>query len=246
MIEAENISVQIANKKILDAKNVKIKAGKINVILGPNGAGKSTLLKCLTGLSSFEGNIFFGGKNLSDYSLEDLAKKRAVFSQSQSISFPFSAIEIVALGRSPYLQNRNLQQDEKIIKEVLEQVGAWHLKDRDFSNLSGGEQQRIHLARVLVQIWNQKNACLFLDEPTSALDLKHQHQILQIVKDLAAKNNLTICMIIHDINLAAFYADEVILMKDGKIFAFGSKKSTLTTKNLSKIFDIPESYFPQI
>jgi iron complex transport system ATP-binding protein len=246
MIEAQNICVKIGQKNILEVTNIKIKSGKINVILGANGAGKSTLLKCLTGINSCAGEILLDGKNLNDYSLVELSKKRAVFSQSQSINFPFSAIEIVSLGRSPYLSNRNLKQDQKTIEEVLREVDGWHLKDRDFSTLSGGEQQRIHLARVLVQIWNQKNACLFLDEPTSALDLKHQHQILQIVKKLAAKNNLTICIIMHDISLAAFYADEVILMKDGKILFNGEKKKKLNVQNLSEIFDVPENYLPHI
>jgi len=243
MIVAKNVSYNIGKKNLLNDVSASIELGKVTAILGPNGAGKSTLLKCLTGvLKPASGSVSLDNKGLHDYSLTQLSKKRAVLSQSNPISFPFTALEIVMMGRNPYVNNNYGNEDFATALEVLECVDAIHLKDRVFPTLSGGEQQRIQLARVLAQLWEQQNAYLFLDEPTSALDLKHQHQILSLVNKAAAGKNLAVCVIMHDLHLAWRYADQVILMKEGGIFTSGTMQKVLTAKNIEYVFEIPAEF----
>lgn len=237
MIKVNNLNVTIANKVILQDINCEIKQGQITAILGSNGAGKSTFLKSLTGtLKAESGNIILDNKNLADYSLLELAQKRAVLSQNININFPFNVREIVAMG----LENstHNLAKKEAIIDEVLEMVAATNFENRLFNSLSGGEQQRVNIARVLAQILHKKNCYLFLDEPTSALDLKYQHLLLKIICKLKDSINLTSCLIIHDLNLAKYYCDNVILLKDRKILAQGITAKIMTKKNLSLIYEV--------
>ena len=240
MIKAKNLSLKLNGKEILRDISTNIENGKITAILGPNGAGKSTLLKCLTGSEKADkGKIELDGVNLQDYSLTDLANKRAVLSQSIPINFPFNVFEIVMMGRNQYMDVNN---NHKIANESLSLVDASNLKDRVFPTLSGGEQQRVQFARVLSQIWQQENAHLFLDEPTSALDLKHQHQIFALLKSLVKEYNFSVCVILHDLYLAKKYTDEVILMKDGEIFAQGETKKILNSKNIYEVFEVNFSF----
>jgi iron complex transport system ATP-binding protein len=235
MIEVQNISVSIGTKHILEDISTQIENGKVTAILGPNGAGKTTLLKCLAGtIKPDAGTVTIDEMSLADYSLEALAKKRAVLSQSNPINFPFTAHEIVMMGRNPY---GDMAEDRDIVQEALKSVDAWHLKDRIFPTLSGGEQQRIQLARVLAQIWQKENSYLFLDEPTSALDLKHQHLILSYARNLS-RNSSRVITILHDINLAMAYADQVILLKEGRILAASSVESVLTRENIKAVFEV--------
>ncbi len=243
MIIAENLSVKIGEKHILEDVSVQIENGKVTAILGPNGAGKSTLLKCLTGSQNANsGTITLDGKPLGDYSLNDLSTKRAVLSQSNPISFPFTALEIVMMGRNPYADNKSTSKDHEVALEALECVDAIHLKDRVFPTLSGGEQQRVQLARVLAQLWDQENAYLFLDEPTSALDLKHQHQLLSLVSKLAEEKHFAVCIIMHDLHLAMRYTDHVILLKYGRLFAEGSTATALNKGIIEEVFEVPREY----
>lgn len=244
MIKTHNLGLRIGQKDILKDVNIEMLSGQMTAILGSNGAGKSTLIKCLTGLETPSyGQVMLDDKPLDHYSLLALSQKRAVFSQSQVINFPFTAIEIVAMGRSPYLSKNNAQEDQSIIQEVMHKTDVWHLKDRLITTLSGGEQQRVHLARVLSQIWHQRKACVFLDEPTSALDLKHQHQMLQIAQDLSYHKHVTMCVVMHDIYLARHWANNIILMKEGAIFAQGLTEDVLSSQNLAYVFDVSETFF---
>lgn len=244
MIEAKNISYSAGSTQILDCVDVAIKLGEITAILGPNGAGKSTLMKCLAvSCQPDSGTITLEGGSISDYSLSELSRKRAVLSQSNPINFPFTAFEIVMMGRNPYIIGENYVEDVNIVREVLESVDAWHLRDRIFPTLSGGEQQRIHLARVLAQLWEQENVYLFLDEPTSAVDLKHQHQIFNLASRLAEEKNLAVCVIMHDLNLVLRYAHCVILMKEGKVYASGRMGEILTVENIMGAFEVPPGFF---
>lgn len=239
MIRIEDLTVKIGNKTILDNINCQIKTGKITAILGSNGAGKSTFLRSLTGiLKPNLGNIFLENKNLNDFSLIELAKKRAVLSQSLNINFPFSVREIVMMGLENSTYNKITQ--EKIIDEALKLLEARNLKDRIFNSLSGGEQQRVNIARVLAQIWQKTDCYLFLDEPTSALDLKFQHLLLKIISDLKNNIKLTSCIVIHDLNLAYRYCDELILLKDSQIFKQGETKKIYNKENIAQLFDIDD------
>lgn len=239
MIKIKNLSHFINDKKILSEIDLVINSKKFTAILGANGAGKTTLLKCLTAiLKPSEGEIFFDNKNIHEFSISELAKKRAVFSQGAAINFPFSVFEIVNMGRNPYSYEVSSKRNEKIIDEILEKLEIYDLKHRDFTTLSLGQQQRVQLARVLAQIWEEENAFLFLDEPTSALDLKHQHQFLSLLMKLKNERFLTIIAIMHDLKLASFYADDVILMKSARLVKYGTRGDILNKGNVAEIFDI--------
>lgn len=236
MIKTHNIGYVIAGNRILDHINLAIKPEKLTIILGANGAGKSTLLQCLSGaITPHIGEVELDGKNLQHYSLKELATKRAVLSQSNLVNFPFSVTQIVEMGRSPYSNKNN---DEAIITKALQLLDALHLKDRIFMTLSGGEQQRVQIARILTQIWQQEHAYIFLDEPTSALDLKHQHQLLQLLQELAQKKKFTIVTVMHDLHLAKKYGDEVIVLKEGKLLESGKIDEVLTANLIAKAYDI--------
>ncbi len=246
MIEARNLHCQFEDHTIFKNLNVEIPAGKVTSILGPNGAGKSTLLACLCGSRTpEEGDVYLNGTPIQEFSLTELAQKRAVLSQSSVINFPFTAKEIVMMGRNPFSNDHNEQKDEEIVNKVLHQIDAYPLKDRVYPTLSGGEQQRIQLARVFAQLWQQPNACLFLDEPTSALDLKHQHQILQLTRDLAEEQGFTVCIVMHDLNLVKIYSDQVILLKNETESIAGDVLDALTQENIAHIFDVPISLVKQ-
>lgn len=236
-LTTENLCVRIGTAEILKNVNIAIESGKVTAILGPNGAGKSTLLRCLTrAQEASSGTITFDGAPLDSYRLDDLAKKRAVLSQATPITFPFSVTEIVMMGRNPHHTGH---KDADIIDQTLNAVDALSLKHRLFPTLSGGEQQRVQIARVLAQLWSQDHACLILDEPTSALDLKHQHKILTLVADLAKSKNFSVCTSLHDLTLARRYSDQVILLKNGQLFTAGDTTITLNSTTIAAVFDIP-------
>lgn len=243
MINASSLSFSVGAKNILRDIDITIPHGQVLAILGPNGAGKSTLLKVLTGtLDPDFGLVQMDGKPLSAYSLQTLSKKRAVLSQSTPISFPFSAQEIVMMGRSPHLVDEESHHDCQIVDDILSRLDALKLRDRLFSTLSGGEQQRIQFARVLAQIWDQEKAYLFLDEPTSALDLKQQLTIVDLAKELSQERGFAVCMIVHDLNLARHYADRVLFLKKGRTAAYGPPKDVLDHRVIADTFDIPLPY----
>ena len=245
VITIYNLGVTLGNTRILHGISTTLSNGSVTVVLGQNGAGKSTLFKCLSRhITPHCGHITLCGKPLDSYSLVDLARRRAVLSQTNPVNFPFNAEEIVAMGRSPHASISG-HSHSSIVSQALELVDAGHLKQRIVPTLSGGEQQRIQLARVLAQLWDQNNAYLFLDEPTAALDLKHQHLILQCLSTLAHKHGFMVCIIMHDLHLAAQYADCIILLKQGQLLACGEALSVLTTTNLQTTFDISRSLASQ-
>lgn len=243
MIDAENIIYSIGGQRILANVYATFKPGEVTAILGPNGAGKSTLLKCLTGsIKPDEGRVSLDGKDLGHYSLEELSRKRAVLSQANPISFPFTAHEIVVMGRNPYSLEKTSVSNAEIADEALALVDAWHLRERSYPTLSGGEQQRVQFARILSQIWEQEGACLFLDEPTSALDLKHQHQLMDLVQQLCAEKKLTVVIVMHDLNLAYHCTDRCFFIQEGWIRGGGKSRRLITAKTISEIFDLPMEY----
>ena len=243
MIAAKNIHYGVSDTQILADVSVLLKPGTVTAILGPNGAGKSSLLKCLSGtLAPCSGDIYFDGVSLQGYSLLDLSRRRGVLSQSTAVNFPFTVLELVMMGRNPFVNNGESKADKQVAQGALESVDAWSLKDRIFPTLSGGEQQRVQLARVLAQIWGQQQACLFLDEPTASLDLKHQHQIFQLIRQFSEDHGLTVCVILHDPQLARRYCDQAILMKGGQVFTSGPIARVLAAENIERVFEIPPDW----
>jgi iron complex transport system ATP-binding protein len=237
MLKAINIHFCIRQRPIVELAEISLQAGELLAVLGPNGAGKSTLLKILSGETSCKrGAIQYNGVSIMDLSTKALARIRAVMPQHSTLSFPYKATEVVELG----LASQTTNSPDKLLREVMTETQTWELRDRQYGKLSGGEKQRVQLARVLIQIWEMKPypRYLLLDEPTSSMDIGQQHHVLQIVSRLK-KRNIGILAIVHDLNLAAAYADNVALLRDGVICYQGETASVMTAENLEKTFDHP-------
>lgn len=240
MFEAKNIGVAVGAKKILDDVSIEINPGEMVALLGANGAGKSTLLKAMCGdLKLTTGEILLDNRPLRDWDYHELARKRAVLAQHTTLAFPFTAREVALLGRNPHIRGSESKRDLEIVGDALKSVEAEQLAGQSFPTLSGGEQQRVQLARVLAQIWEipeDSARYLFLDEPTSSLDLSHQHLTLQLARRFA-RENTGVLVVLHDLNLAAGYADRICLMKGGKIYRNGTPSEILTVPNIKTVFD---------
>lgn len=243
MIEAKNITVQIGDKKLVRDVSMNITPGKFSVILGKNGAGKSTFLKTLTGdMKPSSGEILVEDRRLESIEHKHLARKRAVMMQNATLAFSFTALEVVLMGRMPHSRGFETPRDQQIARECMKQAGVDDLADRSFPTLSGGEKQRVQFARMLAQLWDRvkenRPCCLMLDEPLSSLDLSYQHTIMHLVKRLSRKN-VGVLMILHDLNLAAQYADEINIMKDGRTFALGTPNDVFKPEIIEMAFDCP-------
>ncbi|MGO1370055.1 MAG: ABC transporter ATP-binding protein [Senegalia sp. (in: firmicutes)] len=232
-LKSDKINVCLENNHILKDIDINVEKKEFIGIIGPNGSGKSTFLKCVYRvLKPNRGTILLDGKNIDSYSIKETSKKMAVVSQHNETQFDFTVIDMILFGRSPHKKflERDNSNDYKIAYESLEQVGMKDYSKRNFSNLSGGEKQRIILARALAQ----KSDCLILDEPTNHLDIKYQLQLMNIVKKL----KVTVLSAIHDLNIAALYCDKIYALKDGKVVAYGTPKEVLTKRTIKYIYDV--------
>ncbi len=242
MIQAQNISYSIGGTQILTDISVRLCAGEFVAVLGSNGAGKTTLLKSLAGELTPEASCLqIEGRNYSQWTMHELALKRAVLSQNIDVSFRFQVMDIVLMGRYVHSHGYDGARDYEVAELALRHTDAYQFKDRIFNTLSGGEKQRVQLARVLAQIWNsdEKNAAryLFLDEPTSSLDIEHQYGMMTFIKRFAKKNVGVFC-VLHDVNLAATFADRIALMKNGRILAQGPTESVIQSDLIEKTYGI--------
>ena len=232
-ILAKDIEFSIGSNNILKGVSLKADKNEFIGIIGPNGSGKSTVLKCIyRTLKPNNGCIMLDNELLDKMPIKESAKKMAVVSQHNYYNFDFSVEEVVLMGRSPHKKRleRDNAKDYEIVRESLEKVGMLDFRKRSFSTLSGGEQQRVILARALAQ----KTKYLILDEPTNHLDIKYQIQLLNIVKDL----NLTVIAAIHDLNIAAMYCDKLYVIKDGKVMAFGTPREVLTKEFIKEVYEV--------
>jgi len=233
------VDFDASGKKLLDTVTLQIPKGKLTAILGSNGAGKSTLVKLLAGqLAPTRGQLNFFGQSLTELSPLTLARSRSVLPQATAVPFAFSVEEIVRLGRSPH---GDISRSAPIIERCLSHVDALHLRKRAVNTLSGGEAQRVHLARALCQIDGQPSPTILLDEPTSALDPYHQHHVLDLVHKNVAGGTTAIA-VLHDLNLALQYADTAILLERGKVLASGPINQVLTAESIRSAFNV-EPYF---
>lgn len=236
-IEAKGLHLSLGGKTLLDDFNITIASGELTALLGPNGAGKSTLLKVLCGEAEAGGDIEFFGKPRAKFKPEHLARHLGVLPQHSNLTFAFTAQEVVELGSIP-LQIPNAET-QQIAREKMQVVDVLSLKDRLYPTLSGGEKQRVHFARVLTQLSHAGDQCvLMLDEPTSALDLAHQHRTLEIARELA-RTGAAVIVVIHDLNLAAQYADRLVIINEGKVQADGSPWQVLTSETISRVYGWP-------
>ncbi len=245
VLQATGLSYRVREKLLLDGVDIVLLPGELHAVIGRNGAGKSTLLKLLSGeLPPATGSILLDGLPLSAHKPRDLARRRAVLAQHTTLTFDYRVLEVALLGRLPHLGHRaETEADAALARDALHRVGLSGYADRGYLTLSGGEQQRVHLARVLTQLSGESGPgspakILFLDEPTSSLDLHHQHHILALARELAAAG-AAVFAILHDLNLAARYADRITLLGDGRLLATGTPVEVLTRDLLQAAFNHP-------
>ena len=232
-IEASDIKAALGGNQILKGVGIEADTGDFVGIIGPNGSGKSTLLKCIyRTLKPDSGAVLLDGERLLSMSYRQSAKSIAVLAQHNYYNFEFGVRDVVLMGRAPYKRamERDNAEDYRIVDEALETVGMTAFRDRSFSTLSGGEQQRVILARALAQ----QTPCLILDEPTNHLDIKYQLQLMNIVKNL----HRTVISAVHDLNIAALYCDYLYVMKDGAVFASGTPEEILTPALIRAVYEV--------
>nr|WP_230840423.1 heme ABC transporter ATP-binding protein [Gloeobacter morelensis] len=231
MLRAEGVGVHLAGRWLLEQVSLEAIPGEVIAIIGPNGAGKSTLLKTLAGeIQPTRGGVSMAGKPLADWPARARACVRAVLPQSSTLAFAFRVFEVVLMGRTPHSRGLEGERDRQIAREAMAAAGVAHLAERLYPTLSGGEKQRVQLARVLAQIWEappDSPRYLLLDEPTASLDLTHQHGTLAMARDFA-RRGAAVVSVLHDLNLAAQYADRLALLKDGKLLGVGAPDTVLT------------------
>lgn len=237
MLEVKNVCCGYNGINIVKQVSFNINRGENLCIVGPNGCGKSTLLKAISNLISFNGEIKLDGKNINALKRKELATKIALMTQSSNIQFPYTIFETVALGRYAHLNSifsRLSKKDEEVINESLKMVGVLDIKDKLISELSGGQLQRVFLARAFAQ----DPEVILLDEPTNHLDLRCQIEILDYLKSWAKEKNKIVIAVLHDLNLVQNYGDRVLMLNDGVIKGNGNTKEVLNSNDLEEVYGI--------
>jgi iron complex transport system ATP-binding protein len=237
MLKIQNLSVDYGSRRILHDVSLEVQSGEVLALIGPNGAGKSTLVRAVSGVIPYMGHVRTNGDDFASFSTLQRAQYVATVPQAVTLPPAFTVWETVLLGRTPYLNflGQPSQKDEEIVRQSLGRVSALPLADRRVGELSGGEQQRVLLARALCQ----STPILLLDEPTAHLDLQYQVNLLELVHELAHKDNLAVLVALHDLNLAAHYADRIALMVAGNIKAIGRPKEVLQPELISEAYCLP-------
>ncbi|MEM6483341.1 MAG: heme ABC transporter ATP-binding protein [Pseudomonadota bacterium] len=235
MIVASNVKVSLGKRRVLQGIDFAAQAGALTAIVGPNGSGKTTLLRAMTGDVPYEGKVALDGQDIRRMKPWDLAARRAVLPQATRLAFPFTVYEVVRLGLSAGIDAG--QTD--LVQFALRRVGLSGFEGRFYQELSGGEQQRAQLARVLVQVWTPvvagKPCWLFLDEPVASLDIGHQLEVMRLCRDYAASGGGVVA-VMHDLNLTAMFADSVAMIHEGQLMAQGTSDEVLTDAFLSEAY----------
>ena len=241
MIEVKNIYCGYDNKKIIKDLSFNVNNGENLCIVGPNGCGKSTLLKSIANIIEYEGSIKIDNKEVSSFSRIDLAKKVALMSQTSQIYFPYTVYDTVSLGRYAYSKgafSKLSLKDRKIIIDSMKKVGIYELKDKLITELSGGQLQRVFLAKIFAQ----DPDIILLDEPTNHLDFKNQIDLLENLNEWVKTNNKIVIGVLHDLNLVQYFADKVLMIQSGKVVSYGRPEDVLKGEILNDIYgmDIKE------
>ena len=266
MLEASDITFRVGGKALLSDVSVSFEPGRLHLIIGPNGAGKSTLIKVLARLLRPQaGTVLYEGADVSRAGEAELAKRRAVLSQAVEVAFPLTVREVVMMGRYPHFGSRPGPSDEKIADELMVFFDVTEFAGRDYQTLSGGERQRVNFARVLAQLWRDGSVppqtsgsaqtsdassarapCryLFLDEPLTFLDIRHQIEFMKKVRVFSGAPDVVTVGVVHDLNLAARFADQIVLLDDARVVAAGSPAGVLTAERIRAVFAVEPTFVP--
>lgn len=243
MFKIENLTVAYDARRVLQGVSLEVAAGEIVTLIGPNGAGKSTLIRAVSGVVPVEaGEVSIDGQSLKQLSTTERARRLAVVPQARNLPPAFTVYESVLLGRTPYLGwfGHASPADHERVRHALDQTQMLMLAERRVGELSGGEQQRVLLARALAQ----DTRVMLLDEPITHLDLKHRERLIGLIRELAAHKELAILMVLHDLNLAAMYADRIAMLVEGQIQSMGTPSEVLTEANLKRVYEISVHVIP--
>jgi len=233
-LEIMDACFSYGSRPALENVTMSIKEGEVVSIVGPNGSGKSTLLKCINRILKPEGAILVDGTDLAGVKLKELAKLIGYVPQSINHSFPTTVFDTVLLGRKPYVSWSISSQDIEIVSNILSLMGLKDMALRQSNELSGGERQKVFIARALAQ----EPDVLLLDEPTSNLDMRHQLEVLEIVKSMTKTKKMAVMMAIHDLNLAAQFSDRLIFLENGNIYNAGTPVEVITVENIRRIYGV--------
>lgn len=234
-LEARSVTVEIGGNRILDDVSLRVAPGEVVALVGPNGAGKSTLLGALTGdVVPTSGTVELHGRPTGSYRAREAARERAVLLQKYAIAFGFPVHHVVEMGRSPWFGTDRSDDDELVVRRSMRQADVLHLAERSFPTLSGGEQARTSFARVLAQ----ETPVVLLDEPTAALDIRHQEALLATTRE-AARAGAAVVVVLHDLTLAAAYADRICVLARGRVAADGPPREVLTEDLLTVVYQHP-------
>ncbi len=234
VLRGRGLALSRDGRSILEGIDLEVHAGEVIALVGPNGAGKSTLLSILAGDQHPDaGSVELMGRSIGTYRPLELARRRAVLSQANVVSFPFRVIEIVQMGRSPWNRTAELADDQQAVLDAIQATDIEHLLGRRFTTLSGGEQARVSLARVLAQ----RTPVIFLDEPTAALDLRHQEDVMRLARELAAQGRAVV-VVVHDLSLAGAYADRIALLDGGRLDAVGTPTEVMTADRVGRVYGL--------
>ncbi|MEU8823616.1 heme ABC transporter ATP-binding protein [Streptomyces sp. NPDC048636] len=240
LAEASGARVRLADRTVLSEVDLTVRAGEVLALVGPNGAGKSTLLAALAAdLPVESGEVRIQGRPAAEWAPAELALRRAVLPQSSALSFPFTVAEVVRMGRAPWAGTAAEDEDDEAVAAAMAATEVGEFAARPFSSLSGGERARVALARVLAQ----RTALLLLDEPTAALDLRHQELVLRLGRERAAAGDAVV-VVLHDLGLAAAYADRVAVLHEGRVAAEGPPERVFDAALLSRVYRQPVEVLP--
>ena len=234
-MEINQVTKQYGAKKVVQDVDYEVKKGKLTAFIGPNGAGKSTLLSMMSRLiDKDQGMIYLDGEEVKAWNQQELAKKLSILKQANGVQLKLTVRELVAFGRFPHSKGRLTSEDNEKITKALTFLGLLDLEDETIDTLSGGQLQRAYIAMVLAQDTDY----IFLDEPLNNLDMNHAVQLMKTIRQLVDEKEKTVVIVLHDINFAASYADEIVAMKNGKIFKTGTTDEMITKEILDELYDM--------
>lgn len=252
LLRAEDLYYSVSQRPLISAVSLQLNPGEMVALIGPNGAGKSTLLRLLSGfLAPARGRCLLDEHPLSDWPAQELSRRRAVMRQQAQLGFDWPVETVIAMGRAPW----ETRADSVPLRDIMQLTGCTPLARRSWRQLSGGEQQRVQLARALAQLWcdGQPSGYLFLDEPASALDIYHQQHLLRLLQQLTRQAPLHVCMVLHDLNLAALWADRILLLHNGRLVSQGRPETVLQASTIARWYGAevqvgihPSSPVPQV